>query len=100
MGLRCQIGFGDKKNKEAMNAVFPVKQMLSSMLAEMYWEYYEHNRYSILKRSRVGGGVNACITGGWCEYALTVSFDLKLWEKPNRRAITARVYAVVINLIG
>ncbi|HEY4789388.1 MAG TPA: MG2 domain-containing protein, partial [Bacteroidales bacterium] len=34
------------------SAGFPVKQILHSMLAEMYWWYFENNRYNFYNRSR------------------------------------------------
>jgi len=38
---------------EANTAVFPVKPLLHSMLAEMYWQYYQNNRYQFNNRSEV-----------------------------------------------
>lgn len=37
---------------ELQTAVFPVKEILHSMMAESYWNYYESHRYEILNRSR------------------------------------------------
>nr|MBP7497141.1 hypothetical protein [Bacteroidales bacterium] len=37
--------------EEIKNAAFPQKQILYSMLAELYWNYYQENRYNILQRS-------------------------------------------------
>ncbi|UOE51271.1 MG2 domain-containing protein [Mucilaginibacter sp. SMC90] len=34
-------------------AQYPVKPVLQSMLAEMYWNYYQQNRYQYSQRSRV-----------------------------------------------
>ncbi len=36
---------------EAEQSKFPVKPILHSMLAEMYWKYYEQNQWYILQRS-------------------------------------------------
>ncbi len=36
---------------EADQATFPAKPILHSMLAEMYWQYYQSNRYTFLNRS-------------------------------------------------
>jgi hypothetical protein len=36
---------------EADNATFPAKPILHSMLGEMYWQYYQNNRYSFLNRT-------------------------------------------------
>lgn len=37
--------------KEAEEAKAPVKNVLQSMIAEMYWRYYSNNRYLFAKRS-------------------------------------------------
>ena len=37
--------------KEAKKAVFPAKPVLQSILAELYFRYYQSNRYEILERS-------------------------------------------------
>lgn len=38
---------------EANAATFPAKPLLHSMLAEMYWQYYENNRYRFNNRSEI-----------------------------------------------
>jgi len=43
--------------EEMNNSSFPVKPVLQSMLAEMYWTYYQQNRYKILGRSKTVGYV-------------------------------------------
>jgi hypothetical protein len=40
-----------KMQKEIQQAEFPVKQLLHSMLAEMYWQYYQNNQYEFAERS-------------------------------------------------
>jgi len=37
--------------KEADEASFPAKPLLHSMLGEMYWQYYQQNRYEFMNRS-------------------------------------------------
>jgi uncharacterized protein YfaS (alpha-2-macroglobulin family) len=37
---------------EAMNAKFPVKPLLHSMLAEFYWQYYNQQRWQIMQRTQ------------------------------------------------
>lgn len=37
--------------KEADEATFPAKPLLHSMLGEMYWQYYQQNRYEFMNRS-------------------------------------------------
>jgi hypothetical protein len=36
---------------EATQAAYPVKPVLHSMLAELYWQYYQANRYRFLQRT-------------------------------------------------
>ncbi|MEP6735494.1 MAG: alpha-2-macroglobulin family protein [Chryseolinea sp.] len=40
---------------EADKAVFPVKPLLHSMLAELYWQYYQNNRYKFYNRTQTAG---------------------------------------------
>lgn len=37
--------------EEARVATFPVKPLLHSMLGELYWQYYQQNRYRFINRS-------------------------------------------------
>ncbi|MEZ5046102.1 MAG: MG2 domain-containing protein [Chitinophagaceae bacterium] len=39
--------------KEIQTAVFPAKQLLHSMLAELYWTYYEEHRWNMLERTSI-----------------------------------------------
>lgn len=39
--------------KEIKGAAFPAKQLLHSMLADLYWTYYIENRWKILDRTKV-----------------------------------------------
>ncbi|NVN94753.1 MAG: hypothetical protein HXX18_05660 [Bacteroidetes bacterium] len=60
---------------ELQTAKFPIKPILHSALAELYWKYYQSNRYSILERTQ------------------TVNFkqtDIETWDL---RKITAAVIA-------
>lgn len=41
----------NKLREEARTADFPAKPLLHSMLAEMYWQYYQINRYRIFNRT-------------------------------------------------
>ncbi|HOY31646.1 MAG TPA: alpha-2-macroglobulin family protein [Bacteroidales bacterium] len=38
-------------NKEAAEARFPIKPVIHSMIAEVYWKYYQNNRYKFLNRT-------------------------------------------------
>ncbi|MDO9256631.1 MAG: alpha-2-macroglobulin family protein [Bacteroidales bacterium] len=40
---------------EIQSAQAPVKQILHSILAELYWRYYQNNRWQILSRSETSG---------------------------------------------
>jgi len=37
--------------KEAAEAKFPIKPVIHSMIAEVYWKYYQNNRYTFLNRT-------------------------------------------------
>ncbi len=41
----------DELNIEIKKAAFPTKQILHSVLAEIYWRYYQANRYKFLNRT-------------------------------------------------
>ena len=41
----------EKLKKELDNSIFPLKPVLNSMLAQLYWNYYTYNRYKIMNRS-------------------------------------------------
>ncbi|HYH57112.1 MAG TPA: hypothetical protein VD772_10895, partial [Anseongella sp.] len=47
----AKIVEGLRKDLDA--AVFPVRQVLHSLLAETYWKYYEQNRFRLFQRSSV-----------------------------------------------
>lgn len=42
----------ERTQLEIQSAVPPVKQILHSIVAELYWRYYQNNRWQILDRSR------------------------------------------------
>ncbi|MFA7361072.1 MAG: alpha-2-macroglobulin family protein [Candidatus Kapaibacterium sp.] len=42
----------EMKSEEAA-AVFPMKQFLNSLIGDMYWTFYQNNRYDLLERTRV-----------------------------------------------
>ncbi len=44
-----------KLKKEAETATYPAKPLLHSMLGEMYWSYYQNNRYRFNQRSQIAG---------------------------------------------
>jgi uncharacterized protein YfaS (alpha-2-macroglobulin family) len=42
----------DKLNKIAESASFPLRPMVHSLIAEVYWGYYQSNRYKFMNRSQ------------------------------------------------
>ncbi|TAE18661.1 MAG: LysM peptidoglycan-binding domain-containing protein [Bacteroidetes bacterium] len=42
---------------EATNSKFPVKPLLHSMLADLYWQYYNQQRWQIAQRTQTSGDV-------------------------------------------
>jgi len=44
-----------RTQNDIQSAQPPVKQILHSILAELYWRYYENNRWQILSRSETSG---------------------------------------------
>lgn len=50
---------------EIQSAKAPVKQILHSILAELYWRYYQNNRWQILSRTETSG---------------FISDDIKTWD--------------------
>ncbi|MBX2914038.1 MAG: hypothetical protein KF856_02070 [Cyclobacteriaceae bacterium] len=66
---------------EANTAVFPAKPLLHSMLAEMYWQYYQNNRYRFNNRSEIAGikqddietwGLNKIVEETFQQYKLSL----------------------------
>lgn len=43
----------DKLKQETEQAKYPLKPVLQSILAELYWQYFQQNRYRILNRTEV-----------------------------------------------
>lgn len=43
----------NEMKSEESAAVFPLKQFLNSLIGDMYWTYYQNNRYNLLNRTRV-----------------------------------------------
>jgi len=49
--------------KEAIKASFPARPILHSMLAEMYWAYYQQNRYRFLQQTATQWKPMTCVPG-------------------------------------
>jgi hypothetical protein len=45
--------------KEIIDAKFPTKQILHSMLGDLYWTYYQENRWKILDRTSISDARNS-----------------------------------------
>ena len=52
----------NKLNEEAKEAVYPVKPILQSMIAESYWQYYQNNRWKFYNRTETVNFNNDDIT--------------------------------------
>ena len=63
---------------DILSAQAPVKQILFSILAELYWRYYQNNRWQILNRSETAG---------------FISDDIKTWDVKKLVAATMENYA-------
>jgi len=80
------------KEAEAMtdSASFPVKPVLHSMVAEMYWWYLENNRYKFYNRSRTAQFDAADLTT-WDLYRLTAKviehYKASLLEKDRQKLV-------------
>ena len=43
----------EEMKREEMSVSFPIKQFLNSLIGDMFWTYYQSNRYSLLGRTNV-----------------------------------------------
>lgn len=68
---------------EIQSAQAPVKQILHSVLAELYWRYYQNNRWQILNRS---------------ETSNFVADDIKTWDA--KKLVAACVENYELSLTG
>ncbi len=68
---------------EIQSAQAPVKQILYSIQAELYWRYYQNNRWQILNRSETSG---------------FVSDDIKTWD--IKKLVTACMENYALSLAG
>lgn len=71
----------NKLRDEAQTATFPVKPLLHSMLGEMYWQYYQNNRYRFNERTELADikqddietwGLNKIIEETFQQYKLSL----------------------------
>ncbi|MBA4056008.1 MAG: hypothetical protein C0490_14935, partial [Marivirga sp.] len=85
---------------EAQVSVFPVKPLLHSMLGEMYWQYYQNNRYRFNNRSEIQNTVQDDIETWSLEKITSETFNqykLSLEETAKSKATSIDLYEPVIN---
>ena len=66
-----------KLQDEIKTAKYPTKNIMQSMLAEMYWMYYQNNRYKFSKRTAVQGAENT---------------DIKTWDLNKLSDVVIKEY--------
>lgn len=84
---------------EADQAKFPAKPLLHSMLGEMYWQYYQQNRYEFMNRSEtVDFDVNDIETWSLARIVAetTAQYKLSLQDAEKSKAEKIDVYGPVI----
>lgn len=85
--------------KEADEASFPTKPLLHSMLGEMYWQYYQQNRYQFMNRSEVVDvAVNDIETWSLARIVseTTKQYSLSLVDAEKGKTVMLDVYDPVI----
>lgn len=86
--------------EEMNNSTFPVKPVLQSMLAEMYWSYYQTNRYKILDRTKTANFVQDDIrTWDLSKFTEQVIYYYKesLKDVENLQNIKIDIYNEILN---
>jgi len=68
-----------RTQSDVQTAQAPVKQILHSILAELYWRYYQNNRWQILNRSETSG---------------FISDDIKTWDSKKLVAACMENYTL------
>ena len=84
---------------EADQAKFPAKPLLHSMLGEMYWQYYQQNRYEFMNRSETFDfDVNDIETWSLARIVAetTAQYKLSLQDAEKSKAEKIDVYEPVI----
>ncbi len=81
------------------SAQAPVKQILHSIVAELYWRYYQNNRWQILNRSETSGFVNDDIKTWDLKKLVTAcmeNYTLSLTDKELLRDIAVSSYDEIL----
>ncbi|HEX6891155.1 MAG TPA: alpha-2-macroglobulin family protein, partial [Chryseolinea sp.] len=90
----------DKLRSEAAAATFPVKPILHSMLGEMYWQYYQNNRYRFNNRTEVQSKGENDIETWSLEKIVNETlqqYKLSLSESEKSKATPIDLYEPVLN---
>jgi len=90
----------DRLRKETETAVFPVKPLLYSMLAEGYWSYYEQNRWRFGQRSETVEFKNDDISTWSLEKIVEEvlkNYSLSLEDSDRSKKIKIDIYDDILN---
>ena len=90
----------NKLRSEAQSASFPVKQILHSMLGEMYWQYYQNNRYRFNGRTGIQSSKEDDIETWSLEKVVdeTLSqYKLSLSENEKSKGTAIDLYEPILN---
>lgn len=85
---------------EAATAGFPVKPLLHSMLGEMYWQYYQNNRYRFQNRTNIAGFDDGDVTTWSLEKIVSEAFSeyrLSLNDATASQRTNIAVYDEMLN---
>ncbi len=86
--------------KEAEQASFPERPLLHSMLAEMYWQYYQNNRYEFMNRTKTVNFDDSDIETWSLDKIVEQTFQhyqLSLADEAASKKESIEVYLPVIN---
>ena len=89
-----------KLRTEAQTASFPVKPILHSMLGEMYWQYYQNNRYRFNSRTEVQATKEDDIETWSLEKIVDetlTQYKLSLLESEKSKATGIDLYEPILN---
>ena len=90
----------EKVKAEILVAKFPTKQILHSMLAEMYWQYYTNNRWKFNDRTATVNFEQADIATWSLDKIVgetQMHYQLSLGENDKAKKINIEAYNEIIN---
>jgi uncharacterized protein YfaS (alpha-2-macroglobulin family) len=90
----------DKLRSEATSSSFPVKPILHSMLGEMYWQYYQNNRYRFNSRTDNQSNREGDIETWSLEKIVSETLEhykLSLSESEKSKATSIDLYEPILN---